>query len=518
MAFKSVLSRSVAAVAGSFLGCGALGAANAADASCEGLKATALPHAEVTSATLVQPSGAGPTATPSPYCRVAVTSRPTADSDIHIEVWIPAGDAWNGRYLHMGNGGFSGTISAPQLAEGVRRGFATANTDNGHQAPGAVGTWAYGHPEKLKDYGYRSLKETTDISKALVRAYKGAAPRYSYFNGCSGGGRDALMQAQRFPTDFDGIVAGAPANYMTRLIAAGAWSQQSVAGLGIGAPQLAALTKAALAQCGGTEGYINDPVSCRFDPAAAQCKSGESGECLTPAQIAAIRKVYAGPKDPKTGRSIFPGYSFGQAAGWTPWIVGADGAPSLLQQFSQGLYGGMMRGEPGFDILKIDVGKENAAAEAQLAPYINAANPDLGGLKRRGTKLIQYHGADDPAIPLQSSLNYFQAVQSRMGDTGDFYRLFVVPGMLHCGGGAGPAAVDWLAPLQDWVEKGVAPDRIVGHFLPAGAAGFGPPAPPAPDAASRPICRFPAVAKYSGQGDPKQAASYACVSARLAKR
>ena len=249
-----------------------------AQTACADLKAVKLPHAEVTSAT-VEKAGE------LELCKVSVTSRPTRDSEIGIEVWIPLGAAWNGKFVQLGNGGFAGSINSGLLRRTASRGYAAAGTDNGHRAIGTSAAWALGHPEKLVDYGWRSLKETTDIAKALIRAQKDGGPKQSYFMGCSDGGREALMMAQRFPAEFDGVVAGAPANYMSLLFGNGAAQQQALArpGAYLDRAALELLQKTALADCGG-EAFIRDPASCRFDPRKLTCKPGRTASCLSPAQ------------------------------------------------------------------------------------------------------------------------------------------------------------------------------------------------------------------------------------------
>src|SRR5579863_459606 len=258
---------------------------------CEQLVKLQLPHASVTSAALT-PAGSVTA------CKIDVVSRPSADSSIGIEVWIPEGAAWTGRYLQLGNGGFAGRIASERLGQRAAEGYAVAMTDDGHESAAGFpdATWAIGHPEKVTDFGWRALKETTETAKALIRAHTGAAAKYSYFNGCSDGGREALMEAQRFPHDFDGIVAGAPANDFSGLLTLGVFFEQSLAAPGawLGPEQLKALETAALADCGGGT-YIAAPLSCRFDPGEIACPPGQSAaSCLTAAQLDAARALYRG--------------------------------------------------------------------------------------------------------------------------------------------------------------------------------------------------------------------------------
>jgi hypothetical protein len=431
-----------------------------ADTPCEHLTGLALPHAVVTAARLV-PAGAGEA------CKINVTSRPTADSDIGIEVWIPAGAGWNGRYVQLGNGGFAGAIRSPGLAALAAQGYAAAMTDDGHQS--AVGTdasWAIGHREKLVDFGWRALKETTMEAEVLIHAYRGARPKYAYFNGCSDGGREALMEAQRFPGDFDGIVAGAPAYNFSGLLTLGAYDMQALDAPGgyLDADKLKALQAAALAQCGGGT-YIADPLACHFDPGRIACPAGQDRpDCLTGAQLATARRLYRGLVS-ADGKVRYPGYSPGAEAergGWRVWITGAardQNDKALIHGFSTGFWGGFVFGDPNYDIQKLDIATAPARA-AQVAAIVNATDPDLAAFRARGGKLIQYHGWNDPAIPARGSIVYYENVRATMGELGDFYRLYLVPGMLHCGGGAGPSGVNWLSLIQDWVEQGRPPHDV----------------------------------------------------------
>ena len=456
-----------------------------AESACADLKSAKLVHAEVTSATS-EKSGTVE------LCKLSVTSRPTADSDIRIEVWIPVGAAWNGKFVQLGNGGFAGSIASGRLKMMAASGYAVAGTDNGHQAMGTSASWALGHPEKIVDFGWRSLKETTEVSKALIRAQKGDGPRNSYFFGCSDGGREALMEAQRFPADFDGIVAGAPANYMSRLFGIGTANQQALAKPGgyLGSPQLELLQTSALAQCGG-EAFIRDPGACRFDPAKLQCKTGQTEGCLTPAQVNSARTIYEGRRDPRTGKIRFPGFSPGAEAmggSWQAWTTGPSADRIFMaasHQFSSNALKYFAYGDPSFDFLKMDLGAQFDRAQAKMSPLIDSASPNLSAFKARGGKLIQFHGWNDPAIPAKSSILYYEDVGRTMGDTSGFYRMYLVPGMLHCAGGAGPNTVDWLAHLDKWVTAKEAPGPLTATSVANG---------------SQLLCPYPGVAKADGKG------------------
>ena len=453
--------RRLVIAAGAAAALGAPGLAHA-EAACADLVKTSLPHAQVTAATL---ESLGQTQA----CKLSVTSKPTADSDIRIQVWIPLGQAWNGKFVQAGNGGFAGRILEFQLRGLAAQGYAAAGTDGGHQTTQATdATWALGHREKFIDFGWRALKETTEVSKALIAEQKGLKPKRSYFAGCSDGGREALMEAQRFPADFDGIVAGAPANYMSELFGISAAQQQALAAPGgyLGAEQRALLQKAALADCAGGGPFIRDPLSCGFDPGALKCKPGQTQGCLTVAQLRSARAMYDGRRDPRTGQVAFPGFTPGaeSAAGsWSNWITGeseADHGRAMGLNFSANAFKYFAFGDPSYDFLKMNLGSDFDRARARMRPVLDSDSPDLAAFKRRGGKLIQYHGWNDPAIPARSSIRYYEDVRRTMGDPSDFYRLYLVPGMLHCGGGPGPGQVDWIAALDGWVTEGKAPGPI----------------------------------------------------------
>jgi len=483
----------LAAMSASLLALGAPAAARA-ETACADMVKTALPHAQVTKAVSEAVGD-------KQVCKLSVTSKPTADSDIRMEVWIPEGTAWNGKFIQLGNGGFAGTVPVGQFGRLVRSGYAVSGTDDGHQDPvGTNASWALGHPEKVIDFGYRALKETTDASKALIAAQKGGKISRSYFFGCSDGGREALMEAQRWPTDFDGIVAGAPANYMSQLFALSAYQQQTMAKPGgyLGAPQRELLQKTALAQCGG-EAFIRDPMACHFDPAKLACKPGQTEGCLTGPQVASAKAFYEGRRD-KSGKVVFPGYSPGAEGlngSWNAWITGPNAETNQKAagpSFSSNAFKYFGFQDPNFDYLKMDMGAQMDGAVKKMAAVLDSPNANLSAFKKRGGKLIQYHGWNDPAIPPRSSVVYYEDVRKTMGDTSDFYRMYLVPGMLHCGGGVGPANVDWVAALDSWVTAGKAP----GELTATGGPGQAPGGPP-----SQVLCPFPAVAKKTGE-------AYAC--------
>ena len=524
---KNMLRRMfVAALAAAGL---AISAQSAIAATCSSLTSLTLPHASVTLAQSV-PAGSftapnGQTFTNLPaFCRVAVVSMPSPDSHINLEVWMPertATTAWNGRYQQEGNGGFAGAIPYGSLAGALTGLYATAGTDDGHV--GGTADFAVGHHQQVIDFGFRALKETTDSAKAVIAAFYGSGPRFSYFVGCSDGGREALMEAQRFPEDFDGISAGAPANDWTHLFTGFVWNEQALfanPGSSIPPEKLPAIQRAALAQCdaldGITDGLLNDPRKCKFDPAVIQCSGAETNNCLTAAQVAAARKIYAGPRNPRTGTLIFPGYEAGAEAapgGWSAWITGPfplAGAPTIQAFFGNEFFGLMVHEDRAWDYKAMNFDYDVSFADNTRAGTINSTDLDLSRFRAHGGKLIQWHGWDDPAIAPRSSINYFENVVARSGngdralrETQAFFRLFLAPGVLHCGGGPGPNVFDTVTPLVKWVEQGAAPERIT-------ATKYNGDNPANGVAMTRPLCPFPQFAEHKGNGSTNAAENFVC--------
>jgi feruloyl esterase len=513
---------------------------NASAAACESLTSLSLAN---TTITLAQTYSAGETVVgstiaPVELCRVAGTITPGSRSNVHFEVWIPTDGSWNGKYQQIGNGGFAGSISLSTIANAVSRGYAAAGTDDGTSGPPSGAPSFIGNPDVLLDYGYRAIKATTDDSKAVVKALTGHVPRYSYFVGCSDGGREALKEAQRFPNDFDGIIVGSPVNdqvgefgssYLYDMQATLNGPQTAgVPDAYIPSSKLPLLSTPALAQCVGKDGgvatdaFLSDPRQCLFDPAVAECQSGQDpSTCLTSAQVEAAKKIYAGPHD-QHGELLFPGYEPGNestAGDWTSWFTGSSPAsPGAQYTLGFGFGCDLMLGVTTCNYLSIDVDQQDAVARETLQPILSSVDPNLRPFKRHGGKMIQYAGWADAAIAPENGLNYYRKVERTMGDPRDFYRVFMVPGMAHCGGGAGPNAFgngsangtvidadhDLLKALEDWVEQGVAPRRIIAtHYLSNSAAQgvqF-----------QRPLCPYPERGEYVGEGDPSDASNFKCV-------
>jgi hypothetical protein len=477
--------------------------------TCSDLTTLKIPQATVTEASVV-PAGILPG-----YCKISGSARPTSDSDIRFAVMIPEGGTWNGRYLQVGNGGFAGAIPEKDMFAALAQGYAVAGTDDGHQSASPIdASWALNHPEKQIDFGYRALKETTDAAKMIIRAYAGAAPKFSYFQGCSDGGREAMMEAQRYPKDFDGIVAGDPASHFTDTVAQAVWNFQAtrVPESYLSPDTLKMVQAEAVKQCGDEDGVIEDPLSCHFQIAKIRCKGGRTSSCLTGGQIATLHKLYTGVRNLHTGQQVLSGYSpgsEGEAAGWPRWISGT--VPGDKQTLSYGFASNFFRyivfADPSYDIGKLNFDSDIAMTEAKFGATFNSDDPDLSAFRKRGGKLIQYHGWTDPAIPTLASIKYYRLVQKKIGPTGNFYRLFLAPGMLHCGGGPGPNVIETLPAITAWVEKSRPPEFLI-------ATKYENDDPALPVKRTRPLCVFPAHAEWDGKGDKARLKSFRCVQSR----
>lgn len=507
--------------------------AGAAAEPCESLVKLTLPATSISAAqsqpagTFTPPAGK-PLANLPAFCRVVGEIHPVDDSTIKFEVWLPT-SGWNRKFQGIGNGGFAGSIGFGQLADAVAHGYATASTDTGHTGDGIDATWALSHPEKIADFGYRAIHETALRAKEIIRAFYGDGPKRSYFNSCSNGGRQALMEAQRFPEDYDGIIAGAPANYWTHLLANAAWDVLALLGEKdsyIPASKLPAIQAAALAACdaldGVKDGVIENPARCHFDPAVLQCAGPESDSCLTVPQVAALKKLYASSHS-SNGRQIFPGYSPGGEAepgGWGAWITGPAPERSLMFAFGTQFYKNMVFDNAAWDYHSFNVDRDTKTADDKMARILNATDPDLRRFRARGGKLILYHGWSDAAIPALNTIDYYQSVVAKIGakDAGSFVRLFMVPGMQHCGGGSGPNNFgqfgvphvdpqhDIDAALERWVEQGIPPEQIIATKYKNDSD------PKSGLVRTRPLCADPLVARYKGSGSTDEAANFSCAA------
>ncbi len=485
-------------------------------ATCESLPNLSMARSSITAAKSIPPGAFVAEGTPPipdlpAFCRVTATLTPSPDSDIHIEVWMPT-VGWNGKYEGTGNGGFAGKISYGGLADGLRRGYAVANTDMGTSHPAnATADVFIGHPERWTDWGWRATHEMTIAAKQIVLAYYGREPEHSYFSGCSTGGEQALMEAQRFPDDYDGIVAGAPANNRTGLHIGILWSfaaAERASADYIPAEKLPAITQALMNACfeakaAPSDAFLSTPDDCYWDPNALLCKNGDAPSCLTAEQVATARDLYSGARNPVTHRSIYPGVPRGAEFGW-PGLMPQSGVLPFESMFKWAL-------GPAWNWRDFDFNHDVEALDAKLAPTLDATNPDLGAFKARGHKLLVFHGWADWLVFSEESVNYYRSVaEAQAGpaasnhhtpdeETQTFMRLFMIPGMSHCAGGPGLTSVDPLPSLELWVEKGIAPEEMIAWRSQDGTI-----------LSTRPVCPFPKTARYKGAGDTKDAASFSC--------
>jgi feruloyl esterase len=484
--------------------------------SCEGLASLTLP---TTTITLAQSVGAGafmppavagaPTPTPAAteaftallaFCRVAATLKPTSDSDIKIEVWLPSSN-WNGKFQAVGNGGWAGTVSYAAMAEALRRGYATTSTDTGHASAG--GSFALDHPEKFIDFAYRSEHEMTVKAKAIINAFYGRAPTYSYWNGCSTGGRQGLAEVQRYPNDFDGVIAGAQANPRTHL---NAW-QLSIGQAALKDPaafipvsKYPAIHKAVVNACdaldGVKDGVIGNPTRCHFDPQVLACKGDDSPECLTARQVETARTIMS-PATTARGEEIFPGYAPGAELGWSGLVGGPEPTSTAIDQYKFVVFK-----DPNWDWRTFNLDRDVAIADKVDNGTINAINPNIDAFTQHGGKLLMYHGWADQLVGPGTSVNYYNSVVKALGGaskTTDSVRLFMVPGMMHCRGGEGPNTFDMVSALEQWVEHGKAPDQIIASHSTNGVIDR-----------TRPLCPYPQVSAYKGTGSTDEAANFVC--------
>lgn len=443
-------------------------------------------------------------------CRVSAHISPVADSVIKIHVWLPAN--WNGKVLGFGGGGFNGSLSVDGLVlnKPVNDGYAGVATDAGHDVSEGA-KWALGHPEKIVDFAYRANHVGAIAAKAIVSAYFETPAKRAYFYGCSNGGRDALMAAQRYPQDYDGIVAGAPANSWTALMSAFAQTGEAARlspGVDALGPKLKLVHDAAVKKCdaldGARDGVISNPANCRFDPAVLQCKPGTGSSCLSKPEVTAFRSIYQGTRT-RDGKLIMPGFSVGSELEWSSWFTAPKGqAPAMAQDF----YRYMVYNDPNWDGSRFVLDRDYPVAKSRVASIIDATNTDLRPFVQRGGKLLMYHGWEDPAIPAENSIRYFESVRRALGTRTDQTRLFMVPGMAHCGGGTGPNGVDMLSALDQWVEHGKAPERLIATKYQDAKLAFVGLATKALQ--TRPICAWPKTPRYKGAGSTAEAVNFAC--------
>ncbi len=475
-------------------------------ATCENLTSLSIPDTIITSAQTVAagkftppspPADAGPYKNLPAFCRVEATLKPSSDSDIRIEVWLPA-SGWNRKFQAVGNGGWAGVISYSALADAINTGYAGASTDTGHV--GGSGSFALEHPEKLIDFGWRSQHEMTVKAKAIIQAFYGSAPRLSYWNGCSTGGRQGLKEAQKFPNDFDGIIAGAPANRT----AIGLWTAFAVLkdpASFVPPAKYPLIHQAVLNACdaadGLRDGLIDDPRRCHFDPQVLLCKGADGESCLTAPQVEAVRKIYTAATNPRTGQELFPSFVPGTELGWGIFGAGPEPPALTLDQYRYVVFK-----NPHWDWRTFDFDKDIARSEQPENVVMNATDPNLAPFFAHNGKLLLFHGWSDPQVPALATIKYYNNVVDTLGGaskTMDSVRLFMEPGMGHCRGGEGPNVFDKVGAMEQWVEKGKAPESIIASHSTNGKVDR-----------TRPLCPYPQVAMYQGSGSSDDAANFVC--------
>ena len=483
---------------------------------CLGLQGMTLIDFEIRSAGSVPTEGTRPG-----HCRV----HGVIDTEINFELLLP--DDWNGRFMMGGGGGYVGTIQNAALSYGagpgaLERGYATVGTDTGHSGNGIEAGWALDNEERQVNFGHRAVHLTAEAARSIIRHYYQREEEYSYFVGCSRGGGQGMMESQRYPDDFDGIVAGAPAYHWTAFTAGFVQTQQAIfpdssdLSTPVITPQNRVLLTAAILEAcdhldGVSDGLLTDPRACGFTPASLpRCGGDVAGpDCVTGGQLAAINAIYTGPVS--AGEPIFPGFPFGgenDAGGWDRWIAGTEaweerGVPNLHYGFGTELYKYFVFGDPNWEYTDYDF-VTWADDVAETSARLDATNPDLGPFRDAGGKLILWTGWSDPALTALGTIDYYERVEAADAAVRAYARLFMLPGVLHCGGGPGPDQVDWLTAIEHWVERDTPPDRLVAtKHDPAGDPLI-----------TRPVCSYPDVARYDGMGSTDDDASFRCDAPR----
>ncbi|MDP9877663.1 feruloyl esterase [Variovorax boronicumulans] len=482
-------------------------------ADCSALVQLKLADASVVSATAAYGLGM-------PYiCRVVGVARPTSDSNINFEIWLPAASAWNGKFYSAAGAGSIGALMYEPMVSSVRRGYASMTQDRGHASRPDTsaglfgdGEWAFKRPEKIVDWSHRSQHVATVASKAIISAFYGSEAKHSYFESCSAGGHLALMEATRYPQDYDGIIAGAPGDQWTHTLAGRLWAALP-ARKGkeyiIPTEKLALLNRTAVQACdaldGVADGLIEDPRACKFDPSVLQCKPGSTSDCLTEAQIQTAKAIYGGLVRPGSNERIAHGFMPGSEFDWeiianTYKLPGS--APDFLRFWAYE--------DPAYDSRNFDFDKgwdaiNNKKVGGQTMAELTNVKPDLSKFRQRGGRLIRWHGWADTSVAPQSSIDFYEQIvkQETKAGADEVMRLFMAPGVAHCRGGPGPNSFDMLGALEGWVEKSTPPERVVANSFASGGT----------LTRSRPLCAYPKVARYSGVGNHDRVESFSCVDA-----
>jgi feruloyl esterase len=488
----------------------------AAQQSCESLASVKIPNVTITKVTAGTPGSSLPAQAGAmgniparqikvPFCRIEAYSAPTSDSHIGIEVWLPTAENWNRKFLAAGNPGFIGSLSSAGLAGIMEQGYVAGGTDTGHVDQGFE--WAIGHPEKWADWGYRAVHEMVVVTRTMAEKYYGKSIQYSYWNSCHNGGNQALNEAQRYPDDFDGIIAADPAFWISHLQPGSLYISWVALKDGVGGPsyippaKITLLNKAAIAACdkndGLEDGLIVDPTKCKFDPATIQCKGADAENCLTAAQVDTAKKIYAGAKF-KDGTPIYSGFEPGSESNWN-FMIEKEPFSVNINYFK-----GMVFEDRNWDFKTFDVDRDTKSAINKTAKYVDGNNPDLRPFKKSNGKLIIVSSWNSLALPPRQVAEYYKSVEKTMGglaQTQDFARLFSIPGAGGCVVGQDFKAFE---AMQEWVEKGHAPDQITYTYREGARGGK--------VSQTRPVCAYPKVSKYKGSGDINDAANFTCAS------
>jgi hypothetical protein len=507
--------------------------------ACAKLQHLSLRQAHVLSAEVVEPGAFVAPARPNgkaeqlplyghlpAFCRVVLHATPSPDSQIRVEVWLPV-SGWNKRLQGIGNGGFAGEIDYRQMALSVANGFASTGTDTGHIGDGIEARLALGHPQKVVDFGWRGIHQMTVQAKAVVAAYYGFPAQHNYFASCSDGGREALMEAQRFPADYDGIVAGAPAYAWTDLLTSGAIAMKAMLSEPanyLPASKVPLISHAVLEACDRTDGLrdglVSDPRACHFEPATLSCKAEGGQRCLTEPQVTTLVTLYASHT---VGGEVLPGLLPTGAEedpnGWPNWVMGPAPGKSAGVGFASGFFGNMVYSDPHWDFRSFDPEAGLKEAREKTSAALDATSTDLKAFHDRGGKLILYHGWADAGISPLYTIRYYEGVEEKLGrdEAASFTRLYMLPGVKHCFDGPGPDSIGQFGLLgpkstaqnnafravEDWVEEGKAPDAII-------ASKYAKPFDPSRTIMTRPACPYPQQAHYTGKGSIREAASFVC--------
>jgi feruloyl esterase len=496
-----------------------------AQPNCEGLASSGIPGMQITSSvavpagTLTLPGGRGTAGVKVPaFCRVAVT----LEKEVRMELWLP--QQWNQKLLAVGNGGLAGSISLNAMTRPLQLGYAVSSTDTGHQAESSTdGEWALNRMDRVLNFADRATHLMAEADKVILARYYRNQLAHAYFQGCSQGGHEAMIEAQRYPNDFEGVIAGDPANNWTHHYIGGhLWIGLATQGDGwMPADKITLLADAVNDKCdaldGIKDGVLNDPRRCHFNPEELLCKGSDTSKCLTSAQVTAVQKIWSGLRTPQ-GQVIYPGLVPGGegggtgGGGWSTYMVGSGPGQGRHAMLAAPFFRFMVFDDPNWDMRTFHFEPHDGFdsdvdyTDTRLAAVFNAVNPDLSQFKGRGGKLIHYHGWSDPDISPLNSVNYFESVVKAQGNdvqglrnTVGFYRLFMVPGMWHCGGGPGATSFDMLDALDRWVDKGQAPERIVASRVVNGAT-----------QRTRPLCPYPLESQWKGTGSTDDAANFVC--------